>query len=248
MNQTPSHAFFGSSRLIRFLSGLAVSNVELSHKHFVERLGQLIDFSDSIILASAHRGLPSMPFEPNTYSVEEIKDEFLCVRSAMVQSIIKSTTPNAKPSGRKLPNPRNGDPVEMVTMYEGYRHFYVQHQRDMDTKIHNLRLQIRKEISGVSPKLAQLSALDTVLGDTLLMNTRKFFAGIPRLLAKRFEYLLQEHKDELGGDPDLWTAPGGWLEKFYKEIQGLLLAELEVRLQPVLGLIEAFMKEVETNR
>lgn len=251
MNQLPSQATFGSSRIIRFLSELNVANVEISHQHFVERLGQLIDFSGSITLASTHHGLSATSFDSKPYSLEEVKALFLRVRSVMVQSIVKSTTPNADDEARRLPNPNIGDSLETLTGFDAYRRFYGVMQRDMDTKIRNLRLQIRQEMSGVSPKLAQLCHLDSVLSDTLFANTRQFFAVITRLLNKRFDYLLQAHRDavekqQASDNPAEWIASGGWLEQFYKEIQGLLLAELEVRLQPVLGLMEALMKEVET--
>jgi len=253
MNQVPTHASasFGSSRLIRFLSGLAVSNVEISHKYFVARIGQLVDFSDSIILAAAHRRLSSTPFEEKACSVEAVKEEFLRVRNDMVQSIIKSTTPNAPRGGIKLPQLRAGDPIEFISRYEPYQRFYVLHQRTIETKVHAFRIKVREDIRGVSARLAQLSALDTALGDTLLVNTRNFFAVLPRLLEKRFEYHRTQHQQAVAtmenDDPALWVLPGGWLDKFYSEIQGLLLAELEVRLQPILGLIEALIKEVETT-
>ena len=70
------------------------------------------------------------------------------------------------------------------------------------------------------------------------------------LLERRFEHLRKTH--QLGLDaaqqqdaPVLWRQPGGWLDVFGKEMQEVLLAELEVRLQPVVGLIEAFSNEVK---
>lgn len=43
---------------------------------------------------------------------------------------------------------------------------------------------------------------------------------------------------------EAWTQPGGWLAVFAQDTRSLLLAELEVRLQPVLGLMEALSNEV----
>jgi hypothetical protein len=56
--------------------------------------------------------------------------------------------------------------------------------------------------------------------------------------------LLQTHWQTLSGNPepdDLtpWMFPGGWLASFCGRMRELLLAELEIRLQPVLGLIES---------
>jgi hypothetical protein len=49
--------------------------------------------------------------------------------------------------------------------------------------------------------------------------------------------------NEQADDPALWMQPGGWLAGFRKELQDALLAELDVRLQPTVGLIEAFSNE-----
>ena len=38
------------------------------------------------------------------------------------------------------------------------------------------------------------------------------------------------------------APPGPWLERFRQEMRGLLLAELDLRLQPVEGLLEACRK------
>lgn len=252
MSQASPQSSLNSSRLIRFLSDLEVSDTQLTHARFAERLGNLIDFSDSIILSAAHIELPNTKFEPKTGSTEHIQDSFLELRSNLVQSIIKSTTPGAGLHRIKLPVPTSDEPLDKVTTYEAYHRFYALHQRDMDLKIQQFRLQLREDISALSPTLAKLAILDRALGDTLHMHTRRFFAVIPRLLEKRFSYLWGNHQQAVTpdktDDPESWVLSGGWLEKFYKEIQGLLLAELEVRLQPVIGLIEALNKEVSTSQ
>ncbi len=45
--------------------------------------------------------------------------------------------------------------------------------------------------------------------------------------------------DLAGDDPADWTQPGSWLEAFCQDTQAVLLAELELRLKPVAGLIAA---------
>ena len=45
-------------------------------------------------------------------------------------------------------------------------------------------------------------------------------------------------------DPAMWMRPGAWLANFRDELLEALLAELDVRLQPAMGLIEAFSNEV----
>lgn len=44
-------------------------------------------------------------------------------------------------------------------------------------------------------------------------------------------------------DPARWMQPGGWLVRFCAEMQRVLLAELDLRLMPVAGLVAALDKE-----
>lgn len=252
MTQTIASSSLGSSRLIRYIADLSVCNPELTHKQFAERLGSLIDFSDSILLSAAHMNLTTLSFEPTSESSRNVADEFLRVRTGLVQNIIKGTTPDAEPPRIKLPSPLRGATPEELLNFENYHRFYALHQRDMDLKIQHLRHQVREEIGIISPSLAQLSVLDGAISDTLLVHTRRFFAVVPRLLERRFKALYESHCNHQGSlgledNPENWLRPGGWLARVYKDIQGLLLAELDVRIQPVIGLIEALNKEVETG-
>ena len=252
MTQTLASSSLGSSRLIRFIADLTVCQPELTHKQFAERLGSLIDFSDSILLSAAHLNLSTLSFEPSCESSRNVAEEFLKVRTGLVQNIIKATTPDAEPPRIKLPSPLRGSTREELMNFENYHRFYALNQREMDLKIQHLRQQVREEIAAISPGLAQLSVLDGAISDTLLVHTRRFFAVVPRLLERRFKALYEAHSAhtgalELEDNPLNWLRPGGWLARVYKDIQGLLLAELDVRIQPVMGLIEALNKEVETG-
>ena len=73
----------------------------------------------------------------------------------------------------------------------------------------------------------------------LQLQQRKSFAVIPKLLAVRFEQLLREHSNKQDSQLD----GEAWLHKFRTEMQGVLLAELEVRLQLVQGTIEAIHED-----
>jgi hypothetical protein len=95
--------------------------------------------------------------------------------------------------------------------------------------VHNLTARIREDVAGLSPAMARLVAVDTALGNTLAAHTRQYFAEIPALLARHFE---QVRRDNPG-------LPEAVLEQFCAQLRELLLAELETRLLPALGLIEA---------
>ncbi len=253
MTQTATLASPKGSRLVRFLSELSVTGVEVSHKNFAERLGRLIDLSDSIALSKTHGQLTSISAEAATRTdskafAESVLNELLQTREQMVQFILRSFSPET--GWLTLPTANAKATPEELMAYEAYQRFYVTHQREIDFKAKSLRRHCREAISDLSPQMAQLAALDAALDDTLEVDARKLFTGVPRLLGKRFKYLLQQHQQTMEGqrdDPSQWTLPGGWLDVFYKEMQGLLLAELEARLQPALGLIEALNTEVEKN-
>jgi hypothetical protein len=95
--------------------------------------------------------------------------------------------------------------------------------------------------------MKQLVALDVAIANTIAANTRQVFSTIPKLLRIRFNQLLKLHGQQrieldLAGSP---IVP--WLHDFLFEMRQVLLAELDVRLQPTLGLIEAFDEESLTS-
>lgn len=249
MTQSPPQIAFKGTRLVRLLSDMAVSDVEVSHKQFTERLGRLIDLSESIALSEAHWKASKIKYEPTGTSSEKVKDEFLRVRGAMVQSVIKTFVPSAGPTLIKLPKVKPEGFADKSTAYESYKRFYVAHQREIDFKIQNLQSYVRDAVSGYSTPLAKLAALDVALNAAIEGHTRKFLLVIPRLLGKRFDYLYNEHLQQSEqADPESWMLAGAWLDKFCREMQGVLLAEIDIRLQPVLGLVEALNKEVDKDQ
>ncbi|NRB37652.1 MAG: DUF3348 family protein [Pseudomonadales bacterium] len=244
-----------SSRLIRFLSDLGVAEAKISHKNFAEQLGQLIDLSDSFTLSDSLRGLKRLPFHSKIDNhgkaayAEAIKSDFLQQRSIIVEAIVKSFMPGQGSLALLLPDAESAENISSGKTMDAYQRFYAMQQSEMEHRIIKLRGEVRESVAGYSSELSQLSALDTVLGDTLAVASRRLFTVIPKLLRQRFNFLLQEHQktntDNSDDEPQLWLQTGGWLANFHNEMQGLLLAELEVRLQPVLGLIEALEERTE---
>jgi hypothetical protein len=148
----------------------------------------------------------------------------------------------------KLPTPAIGASIEGAADFSPYRRYYVAHQRDMDSSIGQLRANVRAALSSRSPTLKRLATLDAALGQALGARERNLLATVPSLLENRFEHLRKAHQEALAAtqapdDPERWMQPGGWLAVFCKDMQGVLLAELDVRLQPVIGLIEALGNE-----
>ncbi|EXI82488.1 MAG: hypothetical protein AW10_00596 [Candidatus Accumulibacter appositus] len=186
-----------------------------------------------------------------TEPTESIVAEFLTVRTKLVESIVNSFSHGAGASWLGFPKVTASTPAEELTSYKRYQQFYANQQREIALRINTLRANVRLAVSGRSSRLARLVVLDSGLDEAFSAPAQKLFAEVPRLLGKRFDDLYQSHLETIAGgeaddDPQLWSQAGGWLAQFSGEMQEALLAELEARLQPVLGLMEALKEEGES--
>jgi hypothetical protein len=233
---------FSSSRLVRLLSDLASVEVDASRQDLSERLGEWLGVFDAITLHAAHQSIhtvdekkPSDPLLARPFALEE---EFHRVRTALVKAITASG--GASPaSGKQVRNPVSQPEAAAETDagYAPYHQRYLDQQRHMALRIDALRAHVRQAISKVSPQLGQLATFDAVMDKSLGGREQKLLSTVPVLLERRFEHLRKTH--QLGLDAAQQQ------DVFGKEMQEVLLAELEVRLQPVVGLIEAFSNEVK---
>ena len=243
MTQALPQVSLGSSRLVRFLTDLAVTDTQVSHRQFTERLGQLIDFSDSIALSEAH----ARHLEVDGAAVEEFSEgiarEFLRARSNIVQAAMRSFFPGSGPTRIKWPAEEDQPPAGPSSAAERYLRFYRAQQAEIDTRVRGLHLRSREAVAGLSPRLERICAIDEALGDALAGHARRYFSSIPRMLEGRIEVLFLDYRGDLEqGAP----ARARWQEtreQLRREAQGLLLAEIEARLLPTLGLIEALNEE-----
>jgi hypothetical protein len=257
------HSAFSSlnnTRLERLLSGLTVSGIKTSQTNFPEKFGQMIHFSSAIDLSSALDGDSGPGFSPSAMSGLEIRNVFFSLQTELVRYIAMGFVPSSRRLDDQLPTPaslhahyevngvfsakQKGKSKKQATVYEPYRKFYMSRQIGIDIRVQNLRAEIRELISGFSPALAQLARIDKALFESLSDASSGIFAAIPKLLEKRFINLFNTHRPELPQNPvvkDLasWMKPDGWIFVFCIEMQELLFAELEVRLQPVIGMVES---------
>jgi len=138
-----------------------------------------------------------------------------------------------------------------------YLRFYSLYQSEMESRVLQLHTRIRRQLTSQSSGLAQLAALDGKLGEILTAYSRKALRVIPVLLTKRFHYLHSQYSETISKDDSLLVEksadknvnrnadknPDKAIHDFLREMQCLLLAELDCRLQPTLGLIDALCSE-----
>ena len=237
---SPAHQSHAkSSGLVRFLAELLDADAQLPHQRFIERLGQAFDLADSIKISAVHEKRSGATVTPLTADVDAVKAEFQSVRTAIISSAVQSFAPGAAASRTRFPQVRTDMTMDEAMAAEPYLVFYVAQQRNVDFRIRDLHASTRNALSDLSPKLAQLAALDAVLSVPLSTTFRRSFGAVPRLLRQRFETLLENYRR---GEPKTSDARERWLQtlgQFRVEMQALLLAEIEARLLPTLGLIEA---------
>lgn len=219
---------------------------------FAEKLGQWVHFADAIALSAVHSdGIPgaaprdatagSAACSAATANVDR-------VQAMLVNSITKSFTKKSDKAHIKLPLPDFEMPLDLSVAFVPYRRFYEAHQRDMELNIQPLRVNAREALGKLSPRHRKLAELDATLEKILRDRENKLLSRVPVLLRKRFDQLFKEHQQKLAAaqqadNPAGWMQADGWLARFCNDMQALLLAELDLRLQPTLGLIEAFTQD-----
>lgn len=263
MTQSSPRTNFNSSRLVRLLAELSVADVAESKLAFAERLGQWLDFSDAIALHAAHDAANSLaalaalaaPATPSAarsaVGALPIDDEFARQRAALVDSITASCSPAGGETRIKWPTPKNGAAIELAA-YEPYRRFYLAQQGEMEAIVRPLRSRVRQVLAKTCPALRRLAVLDESLDKILSGRERQMLSTLAARLEKRFAQRLKAHQLALAArgqmdDPAAQVLAGGWLAGFCQDVQAVLLAELDLRLQPTRGLIEALRNEAITH-
>lgn len=252
MTRSLTRTHFHSSRLTRTLAGMGALAAAGSGSAFAEQLGLWVDFKGAITLSSVHNAPVASPANARlggtSGTAAPIEQEFARTRAALESAIATSGSPGAGAARLVLPTPAPGASVDEASAYAPYRRYHQAIQRDLETKVGALRARVREAVAQASPQLRQLAALDGAFDAILCEREARLLATVPSLLEKRFKHLLQVHQQTLANGQqadsvDHWMKPGAWLARFCGELQSVLLAELDLRLQPSLGLLEALHHE-----
>jgi hypothetical protein len=115
------------------------------------------------------------------------------------------------------------------TDFGPHRRHCIARQQAMQDAIGALRQRLRDALSRRTPAAARLAAIDAVMDQTLAAQERSLLGLVPLRLQTHFERL-----QRAAGHDDT-----GWLEAFCNDVTLVLLAELEHRLLPAQGLLDA---------
>ena len=229
--------------LIRLLARLTDAEVAESSQSLSDRLSQWLGWTDAIGLSTALSGNPPVvaPGARAFGSAEE--SECARVRAALTSTIVGETTLSAANRRGSRRMPVQSVPTEAAVDYAVFRQQYQSIQQTMETGIGNLRGRLRAMLAARTPAMARLAVVDAVMERALSPRERNLLAGVPGMLAGHFDRLrLAEQASladaEAAGEAAS-VAAGAWQNVFRKDMQSVLLAELEVRFQPVEGLLAA---------
>ena len=249
---------FHSSKLALCLTALELVDAAAPENAFGEKLGLWVHFAVAITLSAVHndggRSLPDIESSGYRSAQVAVSAEFDKTQAIMTDAVMTSCASNPGPTHIVLHAPVLALPLDLAATYLPYRRFYEAHQRDMESRVAPLRVNVREALATASPRLRQLAELDATLENILRDRERKLLAKVPVLLRQRFEHLYKEHQQlhvqlcahtQRADTPAEWMQAGGWLAHFCSDLQMLLLAEVALRLQPTLGLIEALTEQDE---
>jgi hypothetical protein len=233
-----------SSRLIRLLGEVTSVEAEPSRQDMAERLGQWLGAADTVKLHAVLQSIDAVAHEPVVMTAKRINtsavavtEVFQQVRAALTEAITADPATSARPPRYNNPLPAEAATAAAPASPEPaatYARFHKRHQdlqRQMELKIAALRARVRQVMSNASPGLKQLAMLDAVMEQTLGAREQRLLAAVPVFLERRFDHWRQAQQPH----------------RFSQEWQAALLAELDLRLQPVMGLMEAFTNEVKKH-
>ncbi|MGA7437853.1 MAG: DUF3348 domain-containing protein [Luteibacter sp.] len=231
MQQSPPRAAIRGSTFVRLLARMGEVDAGQPGGSLPDRLSQWLSWTQSIALSSALDGkvaaLDELP-------QGETPSEALLAgaRAALVEAI---TDEQAWARARSRAIARAGaveGEADHKVDYSALRERYLLMQRSIQGTTGKLRGELRDHLAVASPELARLAEVDGVMEGALSPREQRLLGGVPALLETRFEKARKAAEEGAG-------TTGIWLDLFIREMQDILLAELDVRFQPLEGLLAA---------
>lgn len=224
----------------------------LARADVAEHLSQWLSAVDAVRLNGSLHSIESYPAQARqpgqAVDLGALEEVFQGVQTDL------AGLPVAKPAPARAARGRSGsaaveeaDP-QVGADFATHCQRYAGLQKQMEARLAAARAQMRQGLAKGSPALRQLAALDTVLEQMLGVREQKLWAQLPGCLESRWEHWRAAHVQQLEASgqedaPQRWRQPGGWLHAFEQDFQALWQAEVQVRLQPIRGLLEAARNE-----
>ena len=234
-----------SSELLRLLSRQGLIDDSVDPGDVGVRLGDWLDFRQAIALQSLIGQLeqPSAPVAATArVDAQVLQRRLREVRQALERAITEGTPPAPGLPRIEWPEVELAQPIDAKTAFDPFRRCALGQQRQMEQVLRSLRSQLRHMLGTGTAAQRQLVALDALLENVLSPRETRLLGQITTEHEKRFARQLRRHLQQAvaaseADEPAPRTAP--WLAPLREDLRSALLAELDLRLQPLLGLAEA---------
>ncbi len=243
---------FSGPAFTRLLAALNDAPASASTDAFAQRLSGWFDWTDAISLSAALNSPPThVPGIGVTGAAHLDEREFVRVRATLSKLAAQASATTVETAAKARPARHATVRITAAPIapdeFPPYRERHVAFQQAMETAIAALRRRVRATLAGASPELARLADLDAVLEQVVGEQERVLLSSLPGRLEQRFEHLRRAHAGHAdASEPSSEHSPDeaarertAWTDTFRREMHDVLLAELELRLQPVEGLLEA---------
>ena len=240
------------SPLVLLLQQWQPTQGEAVRADMAERLGQWLGAVGAVRLNGALHSIESYPGEARhavpAVDWRAMDDACQGVQAELNALIVARLAPARAPRGRGGSGPvETLDPAAEAD-FATHSQRYLGQQKQMEARLSALRAQMRQWLAQGSPALRQLAALDAVVEQMLGAREQKLWAQLPGFLEGRLAHWRGLHAQRLAAlgqedAPQQWRQPGGWLFAFEQDVRALWQAEVQVRLQPIMGLREAAHNE-----
>lgn len=203
-----------------------------SNKTLAERLGLWLDWTDAITLSAALNGVPPAA-RPGVATgapgpSDAIADECARVRSGLIRAI----------AAEALFVPGKAGTQDGAIDFPTCRRAYLAHQRAMAARLGALRTRVRAALSTASPRLQRLAALDAAMDGALAAREGHLLAKVPGFLEQHF---VRRRQGQTPPSATTGAPSTAWLAGFFKDMQALLLAELDLRWQPIEAMMDVLV-------
>ena len=212
---------------IRLLARFGDADLPRTPPVLTERLAQWFDWNRAITLSRALDN--RLPEAEAGADFDDAQDaECARVRRSLLDAIDADI--DLAP-----PKRRDASAAAIDPGFLPYRQHCLAMQRAMQAATGQLRGRLRDMLARQSPAKARLAEVDAVMELTLSPREYKLLAGVPLLLGQHFDRL----RAGATAPGQAGAASAAWLDVFHRDMQDVLQAELDVRFQPIEGLLAA---------
>ncbi|MDR5760275.1 DUF3348 domain-containing protein [Caballeronia sp. LZ035] len=225
---------FSGPALVRLLAQCADLDVHEPAQSLSDRLSQWLGWTDAIALSTALGADPQPVASPRSASGDDASAAAQ-TRARLVSAITRDERDEPGLHGRRRTAVQT-PPDAMQIDFAIFRQHTLSLQQTMESDIGELRSRLRASVAARAGGMTRLAVVDAVMEQTFAARERTLLAQVPVILGRHFERL---KRGQVQAEADTGTASGAWLATFRTDMRHVLLAELEVRFQPVEGLLAA---------